>query len=137
MAEKKTHKFLPSSWKQACRLRRTVNLWTLLFAFKEYKPYMFWMNMIDAFYQSLVCFFIPYFVSVAAASLISPSSTFLRLNSALVSSPGLRRLRCRPVYMGDPRHDNRCVHHSAALRGGDQNLGEKTQSRGKPHHGRE
>ncbi|GAA6074381.1 phospholipid-transporting ATPase VA isoform X1, partial [Tachysurus ichikawai] len=27
----------------------------------EYKPYMFWMNMIDAFYQSLVCFFIPYF----------------------------------------------------------------------------
>lgn len=30
---------------------------------QEYKPYMFWMNMIDAFYQSLVCFFIPYFVS--------------------------------------------------------------------------
>uniref|UniRef100_A0A4W6DSU2 Phospholipid-transporting ATPase n=1 Tax=Lates calcarifer TaxID=8187 RepID=A0A4W6DSU2_LATCA len=28
---------------------------------EEYKPYMFWMNMIDAFYQSLVCFFIPYF----------------------------------------------------------------------------
>uniref|UniRef100_A0A3Q3WF51 Phospholipid-transporting ATPase n=1 Tax=Mola mola TaxID=94237 RepID=A0A3Q3WF51_MOLML len=28
---------------------------------KEYKPYMFWMNMIDAFYQSLVCFFVPYF----------------------------------------------------------------------------
>ncbi|XP_053539553.1 phospholipid-transporting ATPase VA isoform X2 [Ictalurus punctatus] len=27
----------------------------------EYKPYMFWMNMIDAFYQSLICFFIPYF----------------------------------------------------------------------------
>lgn len=25
---------------------------------------MFWMNMIDAMYQSLVCFFIPYFVSV-------------------------------------------------------------------------
>lgn len=25
---------------------------------------MFWMNMIDAFYQSLVCFFIPYFVSL-------------------------------------------------------------------------
>uniref|UniRef100_A0AAZ3R3F4 Phospholipid-transporting ATPase n=1 Tax=Oncorhynchus tshawytscha TaxID=74940 RepID=A0AAZ3R3F4_ONCTS len=30
---------------------------------EEYKPYMFWMTMIDAFYQSLVCFFIPYFVS--------------------------------------------------------------------------
>ncbi|XP_068449058.1 phospholipid-transporting ATPase VA [Clinocottus analis] len=29
---------------------------------EEYKPYMFWMNMLDAFYQSLVCFFIPYFV---------------------------------------------------------------------------
>ncbi|TSW75993.1 putative phospholipid-transporting ATPase VA [Bagarius yarrelli] len=28
---------------------------------EDYKPYMFWMNMIDAFYQSLVCFFIPYF----------------------------------------------------------------------------
>ncbi|XP_066518779.1 phospholipid-transporting ATPase VA [Hoplias malabaricus] len=28
---------------------------------EEYKPYMFWMNMIDAVYQSLVCFFIPYF----------------------------------------------------------------------------
>ncbi|KAM4548589.1 phospholipid-transporting ATPase VA isoform 1-T1 [Odontesthes bonariensis] len=28
---------------------------------EEYKPYMFWMNMIDSFYQSLICFFIPYF----------------------------------------------------------------------------
>ncbi|XP_051882476.1 phospholipid-transporting ATPase VA [Pristis pectinata] len=27
---------------------------------EEYKPYMFWMNMIDALYQSLVCFFFPY-----------------------------------------------------------------------------
>uniref|UniRef100_A0A6Q2WYZ3 Phospholipid-transporting ATPase n=1 Tax=Esox lucius TaxID=8010 RepID=A0A6Q2WYZ3_ESOLU len=34
---------------------------------EEYKPYMFWVNMIDAFYQSLVCFFIPYFVSVELA----------------------------------------------------------------------
>ncbi|XP_077054537.1 phospholipid-transporting ATPase VA [Siphateles boraxobius] len=31
---------------------------------EEYKPYMFWMNMIDAFYQSLICFFIPYFAYV-------------------------------------------------------------------------
>lgn len=38
-----------------------VNLFSL--PSQEYKPYMFWMNMIDAFYQSLVCFFIPYFVS--------------------------------------------------------------------------
>ncbi|ETE71895.1 putative phospholipid-transporting ATPase VD, partial [Ophiophagus hannah] len=29
---------------------------------EEYQPYMFWMNMIDALYQSLVCFFIPYFI---------------------------------------------------------------------------
>lgn len=36
---------------------------------QEYKPYMFWMNMIDAFYQSLVCFFIPYFVSLLLTSL--------------------------------------------------------------------
>ncbi|XP_056411876.1 phospholipid-transporting ATPase VA isoform X1 [Hyla sarda] len=28
---------------------------------EEYKPHMFWRNMIDAFYQSLICFFIPYF----------------------------------------------------------------------------
>ncbi|KAJ7408832.1 putative phospholipid-transporting ATPase VA [Willisornis vidua] len=28
---------------------------------EEYQPHMFWMNMIDAMYQSLVCFFIPYF----------------------------------------------------------------------------
>ncbi|XP_053311144.1 phospholipid-transporting ATPase VA [Spea bombifrons] len=28
---------------------------------EEYKPHMFWSNMIDAFYQSLMCFFIPYF----------------------------------------------------------------------------
>lgn len=34
------------------------------FMTQAYKPHMFWMNMIDAMYQSLVCFFIPYFVSV-------------------------------------------------------------------------
>ncbi|XP_028655873.1 phospholipid-transporting ATPase VA [Erpetoichthys calabaricus] len=28
---------------------------------EEYKPHMFWINMIDAFYQSCCCFFIPYF----------------------------------------------------------------------------
>nr|XP_056718146.1 phospholipid-transporting ATPase VA-like [Euleptes europaea] len=28
---------------------------------EEYQPHMFWRNMIDALYQSLVCFFIPYF----------------------------------------------------------------------------
>ncbi|XP_064412976.1 phospholipid-transporting ATPase VA [Latimeria chalumnae] len=34
---------------------------------KEYKPYMFWMNLIDAFFQSLICFFIPYFAYVDSA----------------------------------------------------------------------
>ncbi|KAH0624637.1 hypothetical protein JD844_032301 [Phrynosoma platyrhinos] len=29
---------------------------------EEYQPHMFWMNMIDALYQSLICFFIPYFI---------------------------------------------------------------------------
>ncbi|XP_073520641.1 phospholipid-transporting ATPase VA isoform X1 [Phyllobates terribilis] len=29
-------------------------------AMEEYKPHMFWRNMVDAFYQSLICFFIPY-----------------------------------------------------------------------------
>ena len=28
-----------------------------------YVPSMFWINILDAFYQSLVCFFVPYFVS--------------------------------------------------------------------------
>uniref|UniRef100_A0A671SMX3 Phospholipid-transporting ATPase n=1 Tax=Sinocyclocheilus anshuiensis TaxID=1608454 RepID=A0A671SMX3_9TELE len=30
---------------------------------QAYLPSTFWMNILDAFYQSLVCFFIPYFVS--------------------------------------------------------------------------
>ncbi|XP_073421169.1 phospholipid-transporting ATPase VA-like, partial [Dendrobates tinctorius] len=29
-------------------------------AMQEYKPHMFWRNMVDAFYQSLICFFIPF-----------------------------------------------------------------------------
>lgn len=28
-----------------------------------YVPRMFWITVLDAFYQSLVCFFVPYFVS--------------------------------------------------------------------------
>ncbi|XP_062457551.1 phospholipid-transporting ATPase VA isoform X2 [Rhea pennata] len=41
---------------------RLANM-VLYFFYKnaEYQPHMFWMNMIDAMYQSLVCFFIPYF----------------------------------------------------------------------------
>ncbi|XP_074986897.1 phospholipid-transporting ATPase VA isoform X3 [Caretta caretta] len=41
---------------------RIANM-VLYFFYKnaEYQPHMFWMNMIDALYQSLVCFFIPFF----------------------------------------------------------------------------
>lgn len=33
---------------------------------------MFWVTVLDAFYQSLVCFFLPYFVSF----IFSPKDTF-------------------------------------------------------------
>lgn len=69
--------FMALGWKsaghsvdlQSCAF---TNVWIIIFFFsptQEYKPYMFWMNMIDAFYQSLVCFFIPYFVSLLSSSL--------------------------------------------------------------------
>ncbi|XP_031722586.1 phospholipid-transporting ATPase VD [Anarrhichthys ocellatus] len=41
-----------------------------------YAPYMFWITVLDAFYQSLICFFVPYFAfrgsSVSELSLGSP-----------------------------------------------------------------
>lgn len=33
------------------------------FFLQVYIPSMFWITVLDAFYQSLVCFFIPYYVS--------------------------------------------------------------------------
>uniref|UniRef100_A0A8P4JX75 Phospholipid-transporting ATPase n=1 Tax=Dicentrarchus labrax TaxID=13489 RepID=A0A8P4JX75_DICLA len=43
---------------------------------KVYVPYMFWVTVLDAFYQSLVCFFVPYFAlagsDVGALSFGSP-----------------------------------------------------------------
>ncbi|XP_037652365.1 probable phospholipid-transporting ATPase VD isoform X1 [Sebastes umbrosus] len=43
---------------------------------KAYVPYMFWITVLDAFYQSLICFFVPYFVyagsSVSELSFGSP-----------------------------------------------------------------
>lgn len=35
------------------------------FVSQEYGPCTFWLNMLDAAFQSLVCFFIPYLVSLA------------------------------------------------------------------------
>lgn len=34
-----------------------------LFHFQAYLPLTFWITLLDAFYQSLVCFFVPYYVS--------------------------------------------------------------------------
>lgn len=34
-----------------------------VFLLQAYLPSTFWMTLLDAFYQSLVCFFVPYFVS--------------------------------------------------------------------------
>lgn len=46
---------------------------------KVYIPYMFWITVLDAFYQSLVCFFVPYFAlagsDVAVLSFGSPINT--------------------------------------------------------------
>ncbi|XP_054469181.1 probable phospholipid-transporting ATPase VD [Anoplopoma fimbria] len=43
---------------------------------KVYVPYMFWITVLDAFYQSLICFFVPYFAlagsSVSELSFGSP-----------------------------------------------------------------
>lgn len=46
---------------------------------KNYAPYMFWITVLDAFYQSLVCFFLPYFAlagsDVGELSFGSPINT--------------------------------------------------------------
>lgn len=34
-----------------------------LLCFQAYLPLTFWITLLDAFYQSLVCFFVPYYVS--------------------------------------------------------------------------
>lgn len=38
-------------------------VWSCDVCFQAYLPSTFWLTILDAFYQSLVCFFIPYFVS--------------------------------------------------------------------------
>ncbi|XP_056248772.1 probable phospholipid-transporting ATPase VD isoform X1 [Seriola aureovittata] len=42
-------------------LMRLPELYQAAQASKVYVPRMFWINVLDAFYQSLVCFFVPYF----------------------------------------------------------------------------
>lgn len=62
------------------RQKNWTPIYNCVFVFsQEYKPYMFWMNMIDAFYQSLVCFFIPYFVSTVVLSCLFPAYAYIVL----------------------------------------------------------
>uniref|UniRef100_A0A3B4XKN7 Phospholipid-transporting ATPase n=1 Tax=Seriola lalandi dorsalis TaxID=1841481 RepID=A0A3B4XKN7_SERLL len=42
-------------------LMRLPELYQAAQASKVYVPRMFWINVLDAFYQSLICFFVPYF----------------------------------------------------------------------------
>lgn len=94
--------------------------------------------MIDAFYQSLVCFFIPYFVSLFFVSIIW--SSFTRCTDLLIISPlsaplslffspGLCWLWCGSVYMGNSYHQPCFIYHSAALGHWDQNLGKESNFR--------
>ncbi|XP_072313283.1 phospholipid-transporting ATPase VD isoform X2 [Eucyclogobius newberryi] len=60
---------------------------------KAYDPLMFWMNILDAFYQSLICFFIPYFAYrdsdigvLSFGSPINASALFIILLHQVVES---------------------------------------------------
>lgn len=96
--------------------------------------------MIDAFYQSLVCFFIPYFVSlvlisISSSSLVACCSYLLIISSLFapspppILSPGLRWLWRGSVYMGNSHHHPGFIHHSGALGHWDQNLGKEPNFR--------
>lgn len=47
---------------------------TVSVSLQVYVPYMFWITVLDAFYQSVVCFFVPYFVSTLYQSIKSIAS---------------------------------------------------------------
>ena len=47
----------------------------LVLVSQEYRPRTFWLNMADAAFQSLVCFFIPYLVSEPLARPFPPISS--------------------------------------------------------------
>ncbi|XP_055086897.1 probable phospholipid-transporting ATPase VD [Periophthalmus magnuspinnatus] len=60
---------------------------------KDYVSLMFWLNILDAFYQSLVCFFIPYFAyrdsdigELSFGSPINSSALFIILLHQVVES---------------------------------------------------
>uniref|UniRef100_A0A3B4A7J0 Phospholipid-transporting ATPase n=1 Tax=Periophthalmus magnuspinnatus TaxID=409849 RepID=A0A3B4A7J0_9GOBI len=60
---------------------------------KDYVSLMFWLNILDAFYQSLVCFFIPYFAyrdsdigELSFGSPINASALFIILLHQVVES---------------------------------------------------
>ncbi|XP_047202122.1 probable phospholipid-transporting ATPase VD isoform X2 [Girardinichthys multiradiatus] len=60
---------------------------------KVYIPFMFWINMLDAFYQSLVCFFLPYFAlagsdagTLSFGSPINTSALFIILLHQVIES---------------------------------------------------
>ncbi|XP_030580873.1 phospholipid-transporting ATPase VD isoform X2 [Archocentrus centrarchus] len=61
--------------------------------FKVYVPYMFWITVLDAFYQSLVCFFVPYFAYAGSdvgvlsfGSPINASALFIILLHQVIES---------------------------------------------------
>ncbi|TMS21341.1 putative phospholipid-transporting ATPase VD [Larimichthys crocea] len=60
---------------------------------KVYVPYMFWVTVLDAFYQSLVCFFVPYFAYAGSdvgeltfGSPINASALFIILLHQVIES---------------------------------------------------
>ncbi|XP_034530913.1 probable phospholipid-transporting ATPase VD [Notolabrus celidotus] len=60
---------------------------------KVYVPFMFWITVLDAFYQSLVCFFVPYFAyagsdagDLSLGSPINASALFIILLHQVIES---------------------------------------------------
>ncbi|XP_061700160.1 probable phospholipid-transporting ATPase VD isoform X3 [Syngnathoides biaculeatus] len=48
------------------QLMQMPELYQAANASEAYAPFLFWMTVLDAFYQSLVCFFVPYFAYVGS-----------------------------------------------------------------------
>lgn len=93
------------------------------FVSQEYGPCTFWLNMLDAAFQSLVCFFIPYLVSLAvgpACPIHPPAGT---PTPGVGCLSGLLRLRYRPLCLGDPHHGHRTLHLPPAPWHRNQDLG--------------
>lgn len=65
-----------------------------LFHFQAYLPLTFWITLLDAFYQSLACFFVPYYVSPC-----SPKG-FVINESVMLLCSWLLALACRMGILG-------------------------------------